>query len=483
MPHGIYPNATFLPTTNFGYPQGARDQMLPLGICDHIADGSKRTMDTPGFWEAQGTSAHFAVGADGSVSQYVNLFDIAWAQGLVSSSIDLDNPVIFEARSRGGPFFPFTGDNSGRIFAVDDHGCNVFNRAFVSIEHAGHSGEAWTPQMRAADLALKQWIIRELSDHGRAFPLDSVNRLIGHRMLDPVHRAHCPGTAWGREAIWTELTSGTIPTATVYTVQPGDTLALIAEHFGVSLEQILAANPQIFNPNLIRVGQRIVIPNQAPAPVTPAPGTGQQIYTVEEGDTLAKIARRFGVGVDEVLAANPTIVNPNLIFVGQQIVIPTAGGGGQDGGATVGCEALPDTPDLDFGFLALWPCIKAAAAQHGADAKVLAAIIQQESTFRNVRVHLDGTGHGLIGLDDNGLLPFFEQTMGFSVGRGHAARSIPPNLQIQYLAQVIASFAAEHRGNFLAAARRWHAGRGGMDGPAGQRYQTLIQSHILRLFG
>jgi hypothetical protein len=45
-------------------------------------------------------------------------------------------------------------------------------------------------------------------------------------------------------------------------------------------------------------------------------------YTVKHRDTLSRIARRFGTTVQAILAHNPQITNPDLIFVGQQIVIP-----------------------------------------------------------------------------------------------------------------------------------------------------------------
>lgn len=47
-----------------------------------------------------------------------------------------------------------------------------------------------------------------------------------------------------------------------------------------------------------------------------------QLYTVQAWDTLYFIARRFGVTVQQIRDANPQIVNPNLIFIGQVICIP-----------------------------------------------------------------------------------------------------------------------------------------------------------------
>ncbi|UWG95861.1 LysM peptidoglycan-binding domain-containing protein [Dehalobacter sp. DCM] len=48
-----------------------------------------------------------------------------------------------------------------------------------------------------------------------------------------------------------------------------------------------------------------------------------QLYTVKAGDTLYLIARRYGLIVQQLVDANPQIANPNLIYVGQVICIPT----------------------------------------------------------------------------------------------------------------------------------------------------------------
>lgn len=49
------------------------------------------------------------------------------------------------------------------------------------------------------------------------------------------------------------------------------------------------------------------------------------VYTVRQGDTLARIAARFGVSVAAILQANPQITNPDRIYIGQRITIPTGG--------------------------------------------------------------------------------------------------------------------------------------------------------------
>jgi LysM repeat protein len=64
-------------------------------------------------------------------------------------------------------------------------------------------------------------------------------------------------------------------------------------------------------------------------PPPPAPPPSGTTYVVRWGDTLGRIASRFGTTVAAIVAANPQISNPNLIYVGQVITIPTGGTGGQ----------------------------------------------------------------------------------------------------------------------------------------------------------
>jgi LysM repeat protein len=58
-----------------------------------------------------------------------------------------------------------------------------------------------------------------------------------------------------------------------------------------------------------------------PEPTLP-PEPTPQVYVIKQGDTISKIARRFGVTTEELLAANPKIKNPDKIKVGQEITIP-----------------------------------------------------------------------------------------------------------------------------------------------------------------
>jgi LysM repeat protein len=102
-----------------------------------------------------------------------------------------------------------------------------------------------------------------------------------------------------------------------YTIVAGDTLFSLAQRFNVTQQSILDLNPSII-PTDLRVAQIICIPN-APAPsVCPA---NSFAYTILMGDSIAGLAQRFGVTAQSILDLNPGL-NPANLTVGQQICIP-----------------------------------------------------------------------------------------------------------------------------------------------------------------
>jgi murein DD-endopeptidase MepM/ murein hydrolase activator NlpD len=106
---------------------------------------------------------------------------------------------------------------------------------------------------------------------------------------------------------------------TVYVVQLDDTLSAIASRYETTVQALVQANG-IENPNLIHPGQRLVIPS---ASLTPEPTIQKQVHVVQRGETLHRIALRYGTTVQALVAAN-NLANPNLIYRGQKIVIPIA---------------------------------------------------------------------------------------------------------------------------------------------------------------
>ena len=107
------------------------------------------------------------------------------------------------------------------------------------------------------------------------------------------------------------------PNGFFHTVRPGDTFFRLSQQFGVSVEAIMRANPGV-DPNRLQVGQKICIPGAVP-PMPPC--TNGFYYTIRPGDTLFALSQQFGVGVDEIIRANPGI-DPNRLQIGQTICIP-----------------------------------------------------------------------------------------------------------------------------------------------------------------
>ena len=116
----------------------------------------------------------------------------------------------------------------------------------------------------------------------------------------------------------------TTPSGTTsYVVKAGDSLFSIATAFRTTVDQLRALNPTVQG-DIIFVGQTLTVPTEGgnAAEPTAAPQPGQpRIHTVQQGEWLYAIARQYGVSVEAIRAANPG-VNLDVVYVGQQIVIP-----------------------------------------------------------------------------------------------------------------------------------------------------------------
>ncbi len=142
-----------------------------------------------------------------------------------------------------------------------------------------------------------------------------------------------PATAAAPTATQTQLIN--------YTLQRGDTLYSVALRYGTSISAIMAVN-SIADARRVFAGQVIRLPlgvNSSPttapagaapttAPAAPAaasPG-GLSTYTVQRGDTLFSIGRKYNVTAAAIIAVNPAI-NPSRIFAGQVINLPVTNTG------------------------------------------------------------------------------------------------------------------------------------------------------------
>lgn len=97
-----------------------------------------------------------------------------------------------------------------------------------------------------------------------------------------------------------------------YTVKAGDTLYAIANKYGISVDELKAANN--LSSNTLTIGKVLLIP-QIEEPETP----DENIYTVKSGDTLYSIANKYGMTVSELKALNNLI--SNTLSIGQKLVV------------------------------------------------------------------------------------------------------------------------------------------------------------------
>jgi LysM repeat protein len=124
----------------------------------------------------------------------------------------------------------------------------------------------------------------------------------------------------------------------VHVVQPGENLFRIALRYGVTVDAITVANG-LSNTHTVYVGQRLVIPGGSDRVATTRTGTeGGASYRVRAGDTLHRIATRYGVTAEALMQANG-VANPNFIYSGQELQIPGSASSQEEGTAVESAAA------------------------------------------------------------------------------------------------------------------------------------------------
>jgi LysM repeat protein len=224
------------------------------------------------------------------------------------------------------------------------------------------------------------------------FPGQTLKLVAGAAAATPIAAtptAAAPSTAAGR-----------------YTIVTGDTISKIASRLGVSTQSILSANG-LSATSIIYPGQTLavsggaaaaapVVATPVKAPVAAAPVASAGSYVIQSGDTISRIASKFGVTTQAVLSANSLSIS-SVIYAGRTLVIPGAS-------APAAPTAAPATPAAAPGGVTL------LNAEMEANARVIISVGQglgvseygivialaaamQESSLRNINYgHLDSLG-------------------------------------------------------------------------------------------
>lgn len=108
-----------------------------------------------------------------------------------------------------------------------------------------------------------------------------------------------------------------------YRIQRGDTLSGVASRYRIPVRIVEALNPELDDPGTIVVGQILYLGRDPFARLDPCPNTPEcALYVIRPGDGLSSIAFRFGLTLDDILDANPDIDDASTIFSGQVIRLP-----------------------------------------------------------------------------------------------------------------------------------------------------------------
>jgi LysM repeat protein len=176
-------------------------------------------------------------------------------------------------------------------------------------------------------------------------------------------------------------------------IAAGETLSAVAARFGVTVSALASAN-SIADPNVVRAGAVLRVPT-GPGSARPArsagpaaaPATGGGRHRVAAGDTLGRVAARYGVSVAALASANG-IADPNLIVAGSVLTIPTAGEL-----PPVGATTRPRTDLSRPGAVPrqeVSRLLDSYANRHGVDRGLVRAIAWQESGFQQTALSSAG---------------------------------------------------------------------------------------------
>lgn len=105
------------------------------------------------------------------------------------------------------------------------------------------------------------------------------------------------------------------PQFTEYSVKDGDTLFNISQKYNVRWDSIAQIN-NLSEPYVVHAGQSLKIPQATTSKIP------DKIYTIKEKETLVSIAKQFNITVDDIIAVNPNLQKSDLITIGQVIKLP-----------------------------------------------------------------------------------------------------------------------------------------------------------------
>jgi N-acetylmuramoyl-L-alanine amidase len=164
--------------------KSSREGHIPIAIVNHITAGSGESADN--WFRSPGnevSSAHFLVWEDGRITQYVDIREMAWANGLTKDRIPYAKSELVRSNSRLNP-----------------------NKYTISIEHAGKDGSL-TPAQLEATVWLHKWIREQVKKIYRYEIPFNRRHILGHFEIDPKRKPNCPGPKFPWDELMKRLNS------------------------------------------------------------------------------------------------------------------------------------------------------------------------------------------------------------------------------------------------------------------------------------
>lgn len=221
---------------NFGYPRGnsGRNGHKIIAIVNHVGGGTAASNISWIMNPDSTASYNYYVKKDGGIIQFVEESNAAWSNGAVRE------PSWKHLKQGVNP--------------------NLYT---VTIAREGHNHHEPTKAQYDAILYLNKMLSDKYD-----IPIDR-DHIIGHYQIDSVNRWFCPGRGFPWDKLMKDLNAANNPDpvknpgvgVNEYVVVSGDTLGAIAHRFGTTVEDLVRIN-NISNPNLIRPGQKLTIPNK-----------------------------------------------------------------------------------------------------------------------------------------------------------------------------------------------------------------------------
>lgn len=190
-----------------------------IAIVDHIMAGTLAGCDSWFNNPTSKVSAHFGIGKNGELHQYVRTGDTAWANGIANrpdTTIDWIRNAIA-------------------------NGANL-NALTVSIEHEGLSGQPFTEAMYQTSLRVHRYLIKQYG-----IPIDR-QHIIGHNKIDSVNRSGCPGAGFPWDRLFRDLLAGEPVTPPPVVITDAQKKALWADNRTIA-DALYAASDTLFDVN------------------------------------------------------------------------------------------------------------------------------------------------------------------------------------------------------------------------------------------